>query len=110
MQKKQPTVKSIFSELFCKITGVIAEHGFKDVQELMQKSSWYWEFELGREAERQLKRGNGRDKSLRQDLTLLNITGLGNVRQCYSFTKTPKKCHPQSITSRFPSKIELLVV
>ena len=90
MQKKQPTVKSIFSELFCKITGVIAEHGFKDVQELMQKSSWYWEFELGRESERQLKRENGRDKSLRQDLTLLNITGLGNV---VASQKHHKKCH-----------------
>ena len=56
MQKKQPTVKSIFSELFCKITGVIAEHGFKDVQEWMQKIPWYREFELGREAERQLRR------------------------------------------------------
>ena len=29
--------------------------GFKDVQEWMQKSPWYREFELGREAERKLR-------------------------------------------------------
>ena len=43
-------------ELLRKIAGVIAEHGFKDVQEWMQKSPWYREFEMGREAERHLKR------------------------------------------------------
>ena len=43
-------------ELLRKIAGVIAEHGCKDVKEWMQKSPWYRESELGREAERQLKR------------------------------------------------------
>lgn len=81
--------ESATPELLRKIAGVIAEHGCKDEKKWIQKSPWYREFELGREAERQLKRGNGRDKRLRQDLTLLNITGIGNVRQCCSFTKTP---------------------
>lgn len=48
--------ESATPELLRKIAGVIAEHGCKDVQEWMQKSPWYREFELGREAERQLKR------------------------------------------------------
>lgn len=43
-------------ELLRKIADVIAEHGCKDVKEWMQKSPWYREFELGREAERPLKR------------------------------------------------------
>ena len=43
-------------ELLHKIAGVIAEHDCKDVKEWMQKSPWYREFELGREAERQLRR------------------------------------------------------
>ena len=43
-------------ELFRKIAGVIAEHGCKDEKEWRQKSPWYREFELGREAERQPKR------------------------------------------------------
>ena len=71
--------ESATPELLRKIAGVIAEHGCKDEKKWIQKSPWYREFELGREAERQLKRGNGRDKRLRQDLTLLNITGIGNV-------------------------------
>lgn len=48
--------ESATPELLRKIAGVIAEHGFKDVQERIQKSPWYREFEMGREAERQLKR------------------------------------------------------
>ena len=48
--------ESATPELLRKITGVIAEHGCKDVKEWMQKSLWYREFELGREAERKLKR------------------------------------------------------
>ena len=48
--------ESATPELLHKITGVIAEHGYKDEKEWRQKSSWYWEFELGREAERQLRR------------------------------------------------------
>ena len=71
--------ESATPELLRKIAGVIAEHGCKDEKKWIQNSPWYREFELGREAERQLKRGNGRDKRLRQDLTLLNITGIGNV-------------------------------
>lgn len=43
-------------ELLRKIAGVVAEHGCKDVKEWMQKSPWYREFELGREAERKLRR------------------------------------------------------
>lgn len=43
-------------ELLRKIAGVVAEHGCKDVKEWMQKSPWYREFELGREAEIQLRR------------------------------------------------------
>ena len=54
--KKQPTVKSTFSELLRKIAGVIAEHGCKDVKEWVQKSPWYREFELGRETERKQRR------------------------------------------------------
>ena len=54
--------ESATPELLHKIAGVIAEHGCKDVKEWMQKSPWYREFELGREAERQLKREVGRDK------------------------------------------------
>lgn len=48
--------ESATPELLRKIAGVIAEHCRKDVKEWMQKSPWYREFELGREAERQLKR------------------------------------------------------
>lgn len=48
--------ESATPELLRKIAGVIAEHGCKDVKEWMQKSPWYREFELGREAERKLKR------------------------------------------------------
>lgn len=48
--------ESATPELLRKIAGVIADYGFKDVQECMQKSLWYREFELGREAERKLKR------------------------------------------------------
>lgn len=48
--------ESATPELLRKIAGVIAEHGCKDVKEWMQKSPWYREFELGREAERQLRR------------------------------------------------------
>ena len=48
--------ESATPELLHKIAGVIAEHGCKDVKEWMQKSPWYREFELGREAERKLKR------------------------------------------------------
>lgn len=48
--------ESATSELLHKIAGVIADYGFKDVQEWMQKSPWYREFEMWREAERQLKR------------------------------------------------------
>lgn len=48
--------ESATPELLCKIAGVIAEHGCKDVKECMQKSPWYREFELGREAEIQLRR------------------------------------------------------
>jgi hypothetical protein len=48
--------ESATPELLRKIAGVVAEHGYKDVKEWMQKSPWYREFELGREAERQLKR------------------------------------------------------
>lgn len=47
--------ESTTPELLRKIAGVIAEHGCKDVKEWMQKSLWYREFELGREAKRQLK-------------------------------------------------------
>lgn len=48
-------------ELLRKIAGVIADYGFKDVKEWMQKSPWYREFEQGREVERNLKRErNGR--------------------------------------------------
>lgn len=49
-------LESATPELLRKIAGVIADYGFKDVQEWMQKSPWYREFELGREAERQLRR------------------------------------------------------
>ena len=48
--------ESATPELLRKIAGVIADYGFKDVKEWMQKSPWYREFELGREAERQLQR------------------------------------------------------
>ena len=48
--------ESATPELLHKIAGVIADYGFKDVQEWMQKSPWYREFEMWREAERQLKR------------------------------------------------------
>lgn len=48
--------ESATPELLRKIAGVIADYGFKDVQEWMQKSPWYREFELGREAEIQLRR------------------------------------------------------
>ena len=47
--------ESTTPELLRKIAGVIAELGCKDVKEWMQKSPWYRKFELGREAERQLK-------------------------------------------------------
>lgn len=49
-------LESATPELLRKIAGVIAEHGCKDVKEWMQKSPWYRESELGREAERQLRR------------------------------------------------------
>ena len=49
-------LESATPELLRKLAGVIAEHGCKDVKEWMQKSPWYREFELGREAERQLRR------------------------------------------------------
>ena len=48
--------ESAMPELLHKIAGVIAEHDCKDVKEWMQKSPWYRELELGREAERQLRR------------------------------------------------------
>lgn len=48
--------ESATPEQLRKIAGVIADYGFKDVQEWMQKSPWYREFELGREAERKLQR------------------------------------------------------
>lgn len=48
--------ESATPELLHKIAGVIAEHDCKDVKEWMQKSPWYRELELGREAERQLRR------------------------------------------------------
>ena len=48
--------ESATPELLRKIAGVIAEHGYKDVKEWMQKSPWYREFELGREEERKLQR------------------------------------------------------
>ena len=48
--------ESATPELLHKIAGVIADYGFKDVKEWMQKSPWYREFELGRKVERQLKR------------------------------------------------------
>lgn len=48
--------ESATPELLRKIAGVIADYGFKDVKEWMQKSPWYREFELGREVERQLQR------------------------------------------------------
>ena len=51
--------ESATPELLRKIAGVIAEHGCKDVKEWMQKSPWYREFELGREAERKLQRERG---------------------------------------------------
>ena len=100
--------ESATPELLHKIAGVIAEHGCKDEKKWIQKSPWYREFELGREAERQLKRGNGRDKRLRQDLTLLNITGLGNVVASQKHHK--KMPSSDTITSIFSSKIKLLVV
>lgn len=43
-------------ELLHKIAGVISDYGFKDVKEWMQKSPWYWEFELGRETEKKPRR------------------------------------------------------
>jgi len=43
-------------ELLCKIAGIIADYGFKDVKEWMQSRPWYREFELGREVERKLRR------------------------------------------------------
>ena len=49
-------LESATPELLRKIAGVIAEHGCKDIKEWMQKSPWYREFELGREAEIQLRR------------------------------------------------------
>lgn len=48
--------ESATPEQLRKIAGVIADYGFKDVQEWMQKSPWYREFELGRETERKLQR------------------------------------------------------
>lgn len=48
--------ESATPELLRKIAGVVAEHGYKDVKEWMQKSPWYREFELGREVERKLQR------------------------------------------------------
>lgn len=48
--------ESATPELLRKIAGVIADYGFKDVKEWMQKSPWYREFEPGREVERQLRR------------------------------------------------------
>ncbi|MCR4789795.1 MAG: plasmid recombination protein [Treponemataceae bacterium] len=55
-QEIREMFESATPELLRKIAGVIAEHGCKDVREWMQRSPWYREFELGREAERQLKR------------------------------------------------------
>ena len=49
--------ESATPELLRKIAGVIAEHSCKDVKEWMQTNPWYREFELGREVERNLKRG-----------------------------------------------------
>lgn len=51
--------ESASPELLHKIAGVISVHGCKNVKEWMQKSPWYREFELGREAERQLLRERG---------------------------------------------------
>jgi hypothetical protein len=70
---------------------------------------------LGRETERKLKRETRRCKSLGRNLTftesLPNIAGLGNVRQCCNFTKAPLKMPSLvTLTSRFSSKIKLLVV
>lgn len=48
--------ESATPELLRKIAGVIADYGCKDIKEWMQKSPWYREFELGREAEIQLRR------------------------------------------------------
>ena len=48
--------ESATPELLRKIAGVVAEHGCKDVKEWIQKSPWYREFELGREADRKLRR------------------------------------------------------
>ena len=48
--------KAVIGTFSVASAGVIAEHGCKDVKECMQKSPWYREFELGREAEKQLKR------------------------------------------------------
>ena len=48
--------ESATPELLRKISGIIADYGFNDVKEWMQKSPWCREFELGREAERQLQR------------------------------------------------------
>lgn len=54
--------ESATPELLRKIAGVIAEHDCKDVKEWMQKSPWYREFELGREAEIQLRRERERER------------------------------------------------
>lgn len=54
--------ESATPELLHKIAGVIADYGFKDVKEWMQKSPWYREFELGREAEIQLRRERERER------------------------------------------------
>lgn len=48
--------ESATPELLHKIAGVIADYGFKEVKEWMQKSPWYREFELGRETEKKLRR------------------------------------------------------
>ncbi|MBP3561872.1 MAG: hypothetical protein J6J67_05165 [Treponema sp.] len=82
--------------------------GCKDVKEWMQKSPWYREFELGREAERKLRREQEWEREKLK--TRFNIAGLGNVRQCCNVIKAIKMPPSVTITSRFSSKIELLVV
>ena len=49
-------ISQMFESAMPELLHKIAEHDCKDVKEWMQKSPWYRELELGREAERQLRR------------------------------------------------------
>ena len=53
--------ESASAEELQKIAGILKAQGLKDVKEWMQTNYWYREFELGREAEREMEREKGRE-------------------------------------------------